>query len=94
MPKPVKTVLYSRIVNACTTKPRTRTEVRELLGGSIGCVGYYMETMCARGELHKVGTKTLPTGHRAMLYSTAPVTRYAGPMLTVWRGPLPTEWRT
>lgn len=93
MPKPINTVLCGRIVNACTIKPRTRTEVRELLQINIGRVEHYMETMCARRELHKVGIKQLPTGHRAVLYSAAPATRYTGPTLTVWRGPVPTEWR-
>lgn len=84
--------LRRRIVNACTTMPRTCREIATLLQATVGQVEWYLKQMCNRSAMHKVGSKLTTTGNSATLYSVhpKPVTL---PHLTVWRGPLPPEWR-
>lgn len=93
-PQPQR-ILRGRILNACTTKPRTRRELIELLQAPTNAVGHQLKDMYDKGILHVVGTQAQPKAKPAYLYSAAPlpVVRKPLPVLTVWRGPLPIEWR-
>ena len=84
-------VVQRRILNACTTKPRTAHQIEALLCLPRTTVNDGIRTLLKRGELLPAGLYKAPLKRNCRLYS-AKRTIITPPTLTVWRGPTPTEW--
>ena len=86
-------ILRTRIINACTTKPRTTRQVQELLKVPIATLKSNINNMLRDGVLHHAGMYKPEKGRRLRMYTSIRPMRPDTPHLTVWRGPLPAEWR-
>ena len=87
------TILKNRILNACTTKPRTTRQVQELLQVPIGTLKGNINNMLRDGVLHHAGMYKPEKGRQLRMYTSKRPMRSDTPQLTVWRGPLPVSWR-
>jgi predicted ArsR family transcriptional regulator len=83
--------LRARILNACTTKPRTTRQVHELLQVPIATLKTNINNLLRDGVLYQDGMFKPEKGRRLRLYTTQRPLRDDMPMLTVWR-PYPSEW--
>lgn len=75
----------ARIINLCTTKPRTLREITEITGLTPKAIKSSVWVLRKRNKLFLAGMDKT-----AKLWGVKP--KSSTPMLTVWRGPLPTEW--
>jgi hypothetical protein len=84
--------LRARILNACTTKPRTTRQVHELLQVPIATLKTNINNLLRDGVLYQDGMFKPEKGRKLRLYTTTRPRPANLPNLTVWR-PYPSQWR-